>query len=85
MTLNTPATPQKGIVSNQETDTKIPYDIHKRYRSGILYLPYFVKHSQPEWSNAVHELYKCMDEENMSHCKDLLRAINYIIDTKYHC
>ena len=48
MTLNTPATPQKGIVSNQETDTKIPYDIHKRYRTGILYLLYFVKHSQPE-------------------------------------
>ena len=81
MTFNTPATPHKGVVSNQETDTKIFYDIHKRYSSIIGYLLYLVKHPQPELSNTVHELSKFMDKTNMSHCKALLRAIKYIIDT----
>ena len=45
MIFNNPATLHKGIASNQETVTKIPYDIHKRYRSGIGYLLYLVKHS----------------------------------------
>ena len=38
MTFNTPATLHKGIVNNQDTDTKISYDIHKRHSSGIGYL-----------------------------------------------
>ena len=61
MIFNTPATPNKRIVSNQQTDTKISYDIHKRYRSGISYLLYLVKHSQPELSNVVHEPSKLRD------------------------
>ena len=84
MTFNTPATPHKGIVSNQETDTNISYDINKRYRNGIGYLLYLVKHSQPKLSNVLRELSKCMDKANMSHCKTILRAINYIIDTQYY-
>ena len=44
MTFNAPATPYKGSLSNQETDTKISYHIHKSYRSGIGYLLYLVKH-----------------------------------------
>ena len=35
MTFNTPATPHKGIVRNQETDTKISYDLQNKYRSGV--------------------------------------------------
>ena len=30
MNFNTPATPKKGVVRNQETDTKISYNIQKR-------------------------------------------------------
>ena len=40
MTFNTSDTPHQVIVSNQETDEKKSYDIHKRYRSGIGYLLY---------------------------------------------
>ena len=58
MTFNTPATPHKGIVLNQETDTNIAYKLQKRYRSGIGLLLYLSKHSQPELSNAEHELFK---------------------------
>ena len=85
MTFNTPDTLHKGIVRNQETDTNISYDIHKRDRSGIGFLLYLVKHSQPKLSNAVREISKCMDNANMIHYKDILRAINYVIDTKDYC
>ena len=67
MTFNTPATPHQVIVSNQETDTKMLYDINKRYMTGIGYLLYLANHSQRELSNAVHELSKCMYEGNMIH------------------
>ena len=48
MTLNTPATPHKGIVRNQETDTKISDDLQKRHSSGVGSLLYLVKHSRPK-------------------------------------
>ena len=82
MTLNTPATPHKGIVRNQETDTKISDDLQKRHSSGVGSLLYLVKHSRPKWSNTVSELSKCMDKANMSHYKALLSSIKYAIDTK---
>ena len=34
MTFNTPDTPHKEIIRNQETDTKISYDLQKIYRSA---------------------------------------------------
>ena len=45
MCFKTPATPHKGIVCYKETDTKIPYDLHKRCRSGVGSLLYLVKYS----------------------------------------
>ena len=35
MTFNTPATPHKRILCNQEIETKISHDLHKIYRSGV--------------------------------------------------
>ena len=67
MNFNTPDTPHQGIVRNQDTDTKIPHDLHQRYKSGVESLLYLVKHSQPKLSNTVHEIYKCMDKANLSH------------------
>ena len=34
MTLDIPARPHNEIVQNQYTDTKIPYNLQKRYRSS---------------------------------------------------
>ena len=48
MTFNTLDIPHTVIVSNQETDTKIPYNLQKRYISGVGSLLYLVKHSQPK-------------------------------------
>ena len=52
--------------------------------SGVGLLLYLVRHSQPELSNVVRELFKCMDEAKMSHYKALLIAIKYVIDKKYY-
>ena len=73
---NYPTTKQKGILRNKETYTKISYNIHKIYRSGVGSLIYLVKHLRPKLSNAVHELSKCM-KKNM--CE-----IMYVIDKKYY-
>ena len=67
MTFNTPATPHKEIVCNQEIDTKISDDLQKRYRSAIGSLLYPVKHSLSELSNTIHEISKCIYEANTSH------------------
>ena len=85
MILNTPDTPYKGIVCNQEICTKKSYNSQKIYRSGIGSLLYLVKHSQPELSNVVRKISKCMDKQNMSHYKDLIRVIKYTMDKKYYC
>ena len=75
MIFNTPATPHKGIVCNQEKYTKTLNDLQKGYRIGVESLLYLVKHSRPELSNAVRELSKCMDKLNMRQYKALLCAI----------
>ena len=80
MTLNNPDKPHKGIIHNQETDTKISYDIQKRYRSAVGSLLYLVKHSRPQLSNAVRELSKCMYKANTSHYNSLICAIKYVMD-----
>ena len=67
MTFTTPATLHKGIVCNKETDTKIPYNLQKRYRNGVGFLQYLVKQSRLKLSNEVDELSKCMDKSNMIH------------------
>ena len=82
MTFNIPAIKHKGVVRNQEIDTTIAYNQHKRYRSGIGSLLYLVGHSQIELSNTVRELSKYMGETNMSHYKAILRAIKYLVDRK---
>ena len=73
MTFNTPATPHKGIVSNQEIDTKISYDLQIRYRSGVGQVLNLVKHSEPELSNVVHKLYKFLDKASMGNYKYLMQ------------
>ena len=60
MILNTPDTPHKGILSKQEIDVKIPYNLQKIYRSGVGSLQRLLKHSRHKLSNTVCELSKFM-------------------------
>ena len=62
ITFNNTATPHKGILNNQETDTKISKNLQKRFTRGTGLLLYRVNHSQPDLSNAVHEISKYMDK-----------------------
>ena len=45
MNFYTSATAPKEVVCNQETDTKVSYNLQKVYRSGVGLLIYVVKHS----------------------------------------
>ena len=47
MNFNTPATPHKVIVRDQETDIKISKNLQKIYRSGVGSLLYLINHSRP--------------------------------------
>ena len=85
MTFNIPPTPPKGILRNQESDTKISHNLQKKNRSGVESLLYLVKHSGPKLSNMVCELSKCIDEANIIHYKALLCAIKYLVDMKGYC
>ena len=81
MAFNKTSTKHNGVVRNQETDTKIAYDKQNVYISGVWSLLYLVKYSRPEIYITLCKYSKFMDKTNMSHCKALLRAIKYIIDT----
>ena len=81
-TFNARATIHKGFLHNQEINTKILNNLHNRYGSGVGSLLYLVKYAQPRLSNTVHELSECVDKENMSHYKDFVCSIPYVIDTK---
>ena len=75
----------RGLFKIKKTDTKISYDLQKRYRSGIRLLLYLVNHSRPELSNTVRELSKRAEESNMSHNKAILHSTKYVIGAKYYC
>ena len=73
MTFDTQDTTHKGIVHNQESNTKILYGLQKIYRSGVGLILYLVKHSWPELSNAVRVLESA--EKCKENGKDELRNI----------
>ena len=84
MAFNKTSTKHNGVVRNQETDTKIAYDKQNVYISGVGSLLYLKKYSRPEIYITQCKYSKFMDKTNMSHYKDLLHVIKYVIDTKYY-
>jgi hypothetical protein len=54
----------------------------RKYRSGASMLLYLKKYSQPDISNIVQELSKCMDSATLGAYNELLRVIKFVIDTK---
>ena len=79
----TPAGPKTIIMRPEPGDPLISKTDQTIYRSGVGMLLYLVKHSRPEISNAVRELFKVGDGATKSHWKDLMRTIKYVIDTKF--
>jgi hypothetical protein len=54
----------------------------RKYRSGVGMLFYSTKYSQPDISNIVQELSKCMESATWGAYNELLRVIKFVIDTK---
>ena len=78
----TPANPLHGIIRPKEGDQLITYENQKLFRSGVGMLMWIVKHSRPDLNNATRELSKVADGATEAHWKNLLRTINYAINTE---
>ena len=80
-TYGTPGSPRKIIRKSTDKDVKLVGEKQKEYRSGVGSLLYLLKHSRPELSNPIRELSKAMHEPNTDHVKELLRVIQWVIQT----
>ena len=78
----TPANPLHGIIRPKKEDQLISSEYQKLFRSGVGMLMWLVKHSRPDMNNATRELSKVADGATEAHWKNLLRAINYVINTE---
>ena len=43
---------------------QVPKNVQSKYQSGMGIFLYFVKHSQPDIANTIHELFKAIDSAN---------------------
>ena len=78
----TPANPLHGIIRPKKEDQLISAEYQKLFRSGVGMLMWLVKHSRPDMNNATRELSEVADGATEAHWKNLLRAINYVINTE---
>jgi Reverse transcriptase (RNA-dependent DNA polymerase) len=78
----TPAGPKTSIMRPEKGDPLISEDKQQLFRSGVGMLLWLVKHSRPDINNAVRELSKVADGATEAHCKELLRAIGYVLKTE---
>jgi hypothetical protein len=69
---------QSSTINIDVLDTQSP----RKHRSGFGMLLYLTKYSQPDISNIVQELSKCIDSATSGACNQLLRVITFVIDTK---
>ncbi len=79
----TPGTPGQGLIKAKTEEDKIDPDKHSRYRTGVGMLLFMIKHSRPDMYNAVRELTKCLDGATQAACKETLREIKHLLDTKH--
>jgi hypothetical protein len=78
----TPGTPRFKVVCPDYDDDIIELNLQSRYRSGVGMLLYLIKYSQPDLSNVVREISKCMDKATMGIYLEMLRVVKFVIDTK---
>jgi hypothetical protein len=81
----TPGTPRFKNVHPNDQMEQIDPDKHRKYRSGVRMLLYFIKHSRPDISNIVRELSISMDSTTMGTCLEMLRVIKFVLDNKNLC
>jgi hypothetical protein len=69
---------------SDETE-KIDGNLQSKYCSGIGISLYLIQYSRPDLANVVRELSKCMDGANLAAYKEMLRIIEFVLDTKDYC
>jgi hypothetical protein len=75
----TPGTPNFGIVQPKKDDPRVIDKEQSTFRSVVASLLHLMKHSQPNISNAVRELSKCMDGATCG--VQGMRVIKFVINT----
>ena len=80
---DTPGTPHATIVRPEKDDeTDLSDEEQSLYRSGTGMLLYLTKYTRPDICNAVRELTKCMQRANRAAYKEMLRLVNFVLNTK---
>ena len=79
---DTPGSPSKRILKNVKEEDILNPTMQTRLRSGIGMLMFLTKHSQPDLSNPVRELSKCMGKGDDETMKELRQVIKFVIDKK---
>lgn len=77
-----PITPRYKAYKVKEEWERLPEKEQKEYRGGVGILLHLVKYNRPELSYCTRELSKVMDAANHKHCKELIRAIKYMLDNR---
>jgi hypothetical protein len=79
---STPAGPGLPVIREAVKGSEVSESEQRMYRSAVEILPYLIKYSRPDISNATRELAKVMDCAGEAHLKMLLRTIKYVVGTK---
>jgi hypothetical protein len=78
----TPGTPRFKIQRSTINMNVLDTNSQRKYRSRVGMLLYLTKHFQPDISNIIQELSKCMDSATWKAYNERLRVIKFVIDTK---
>ena len=78
----TPGTPKLRLVHPTHNDDTISNVDQKQYHYGVGMLLYLVKHSHPDFANAVRELSKVLDGAHKAAYKEMHQIIKYVLDTR---
>ena len=78
-----PGTPHQAVERPTEEHELITVEKKKVYRTGVGMLLYLTKYSSPDISNAVRELTKYMHKSTPMAYKEILRVVNFVLDTTW--
>jgi hypothetical protein len=81
----TSGTPKFKIVCPENDEDIIGPNLQSRYRSGVGMLLYLIKYSRRDMCNVVRDLSKCMDKATIGTYLEMLRIVEFVIDTKTFC
>jgi hypothetical protein len=80
-----PGAPRVKLVRPNEYVNKVDPDLQARYISGVGMLLFLIKYSRPDLTNLLRDLSKCMDAANHAAYNQMLRVIQFVVDTKQYC